>query len=127
MLSAWRKIPKGYTIIHYSKAWKPEQKLISIMNLDKAKVNFEKVLVKEPESRMANIGLAAVYAVDKYSGKDYFKAFAYFQKAYDAKPQFTADDKEVLNELFTRQDKRRKNQTCQIKTWTGNINTSKTS
>ena len=77
--------------------------------LAKAKVNFEKVLVKEPESAMANIGLAALYAFDKYSAKDYFKAFAYFQKAYDAKPQFTDDEKEVLNELFTKQDKRRKN------------------
>lgn len=77
--------------------------------LDKAKANFEKVLVKEPESAMANLGLAAVYSVDRYSGKDYFNAFAYFQKAYKAQSQFTADDKEVLNELFTRQDKRRKN------------------
>jgi outer membrane protein assembly factor BamD (BamD/ComL family) len=77
--------------------------------LDKAKENFEKVLVKEPDSRMANIGLAALYAVDKYSGKDYFKAFAYFQKAYNAKPAFTADEKEVLNLLFFKQDKRRKN------------------
>gem|GEM_PF-1440336 len=77
--------------------------------LAKAKENFEKVLVKEPESAMANIGLAAVYAVDKYSGKDYFKAFAYFQKAYHTKPKFSDDEKEVLNEWFTKQDKRRKN------------------
>lgn len=78
-------------------------------DLNKAKESFEKVLTKEPESRMANIGLAALYAVDKYSGKDYFKAFAHFQKAYDAKPPFTAEDKEVLNLLFFKQDKKRKN------------------
>ncbi|NOU58859.1 hypothetical protein [Marinifilum caeruleilacunae] len=75
----------------------------------KAKANFEKVLAKEPESPMANIGMAAVYAFDQYSGKDYFYALQYFQKVYEAKPQFSEEDKEVLNELFTRQDKKRKN------------------
>ncbi len=77
--------------------------------LAKAKESFEKILAKEPESAMANLGLAALYAVDEYSGKDYFNALKYFQKAYDAQAQFTGDDKEILNELFTKQDKKRKN------------------
>ncbi len=75
--------------------------------LAKAKVNFDKVLVKEPESAMANLGLAIVYSSDKYSDKDYFKALEYFQKAYEAQSQFTAGDKVVLNDLFLKLDKRR--------------------
>lgn len=77
--------------------------------LDKAKVNFDEILLKEPESAMANFGLAAVYSYDKYSSKDYFKALTYFQKAYKAQSQFTANDKVVLNELFYKQNKKRKN------------------
>lgn len=77
--------------------------------LTKAKINFEKILAEEPESPMVNIGLAAVYAFDTYSGRDYFHALKYFQKAYDKQSQFTANDKEILNELFYRQDKNRKN------------------
>ncbi|MRT93637.1 Clp protease ClpP [Ancylomarina sp. 16SWW S1-10-2] len=77
--------------------------------LDKAKENFDEILLKDPESAMATIGLAAVYSFDKYTSKDYFKALAYFQKAFKAHPKFTADDKEVLNELFYKQDKKRKN------------------
>lgn len=77
--------------------------------LGKAKVNFDKVLLKEPESAMANLGLAIVYSYDKYSDKDYFKALGYFKKAYEAQSQFTAGDKVVLNNLFFKQDKRRRN------------------
>lgn len=77
--------------------------------LTKAKINFEKILAEEPESPMVNIGLAAVYAFDTYSGKDYFHALKYFQKAYDKQSQLSANDKEILNELFYRQDKNRKN------------------
>ncbi|MDE5417257.1 hypothetical protein L3049_04485 [Labilibaculum sp. DW002] len=75
--------------------------------LGKAKVNFDKVLVKEPESAMANLGQAIVYSFDKYSGKDYFKALGYFKKAYATQSQFTAGDKVVLNDLFLKLDKRR--------------------
>ena len=77
--------------------------------LGKAKVNFDKVLLKEPESAMANLGLAIVYSSDKYSDKDYFKALGYFQKAYKTQSQFTAGDKVVLNDLFLKLDKRRGN------------------
>jgi outer membrane protein assembly factor BamD (BamD/ComL family) len=79
--------------------------------LAKAQVNFDKVLLEEPESAMANLGLAIVYSYDEYSDKDYFKALAYFQKAYEAQSQFTEDDKEVLNDLFAKQDKNRRNRT----------------
>ncbi|MBL4559830.1 MAG: hypothetical protein JKX79_02480 [Labilibaculum sp.] len=79
--------------------------------LGKAKVNFDKVLLEEPESAMANLGLAIVYSYDKYSDKDYFKALGYFQKAYKTQSQFTAGDKVILNDLFSKQDKRRRNRT----------------
>ncbi len=79
--------------------------------LGKAKEDFDKVLIEEPESAMANLGLAIVYSYDEYSDKDYFKALRYIQKAYDAQSQFTADDNDVLNELFFKQDKRRSNRT----------------
>ncbi|MDQ1770438.1 hypothetical protein GQR60_03220 [Labilibaculum sp. A4] len=79
--------------------------------LGKAKEDFDKVLLEEPESAMANLGLAIVYSYDEYSGKDYFKAWGYFQKAYEAQSQFTADDNDVLNDLFSKQDKRRSNRT----------------
>ena len=79
--------------------------------LAKAQVNFDKVLLEEPESAMANLGLAIVYSYDKYSDKDYFKALGYFQKAYEAQSQFTEEDKDVLNDLFAKQDKNRRNRT----------------
>jgi outer membrane protein assembly factor BamD (BamD/ComL family) len=79
--------------------------------LSKAKINFDKILVEEPESAMANLGLAIVYSTDKYSGKDYFKALGYFQKAYEAQSQFTEGDNAILNDLFSKQDKKRTNRT----------------
>ena len=75
----------------------------------KAILNFDKILLKEPESAMAHLGLAIVYSYDKYSAKDYFKALAYFHKAYKVQSQFTSGDKELLNILFFKQNKRRKN------------------
>ncbi|PKQ64818.1 hypothetical protein BZG02_02920 [Labilibaculum filiforme] len=77
----------------------------------KAIEDFDQVLLEEPESAMANLGLAIVYSYDKYSDKDYFKALGYFQKAYEAQSQFSADDKDVLNELFAKQDRNRRNRT----------------
>ncbi|MGQ1908818.1 hypothetical protein ACT3CE_03415 [Marinifilum sp. RC60d5] len=76
--------------------------------LSKAKINFDKVLVEEPESAMANLGLAIVYSYDKYSDKDYFKALGFFMKAYKTQSQFTEGDKLVLDDLFSKQDKRRR-------------------
>ncbi len=77
--------------------------------LGKAKVNFDKILLEQPESAMSNLGLAIIYSYDKYSDKDYFKALGYFQKAYEAQSQFTAGDKVILNNLFLKLDKRRGN------------------
>ncbi|WP_439185038.1 hypothetical protein [Carboxylicivirga taeanensis] len=77
--------------------------------LGKAKEDFDKVLLKEPESAMANLGLAIVYSYDKYSNKDYCKALEYFNKADVAQSQFTDGDKDVVNDLVLQQDNSRRN------------------
>lgn len=75
----------------------------------KAKEDLDKVLLKEPESAMANLGLAIVYSYDKYSNKDFIKALGYFNKAYEAQSQFTDRDKVILNDLVLKQDNNRRN------------------
>ena len=77
-------------------------------NFNKARINFDKILLKDPENAMANMGQAVVYSYDKYSMKDYFKAWQHFQKAEAAVDAFTADDKEVLNTYFFKQKKERR-------------------
>lgn len=76
--------------------------------LDKAKVNFEKALVKEPESALANLGLAMVYSYDKYSNKDYTKALVHYNKAYTVQSQFTGGDIAIINDLVLKQDRTRR-------------------
>jgi outer membrane protein assembly factor BamD (BamD/ComL family) len=76
--------------------------------LSKAKEDFDKVLLKEPESAMANLGLAIVYSYDKYSNKDFCKALGYFNKAYEAQSQFTDRDKVILNDLVLKLDNKRR-------------------
>nr|WP_319397646.1 hypothetical protein [uncultured Carboxylicivirga sp.] len=75
----------------------------------KAKEDFDKILVKDPESAMANLGLAIVYSYDKYSNKDYCTALEHFNKAYKAQSQFTSGDQDVINELVFIQDHSRRN------------------
>ena len=77
-------------------------------NFNKARINFDKILLKDPENAMAHMGQAVVYSYDKYSMKDYFKAWQHFQKAEAAIDAFTADDKEVLNTYFFKQKKERR-------------------
>ncbi len=77
--------------------------------LGKAKEDFDKVLLKEPESAMANLGLAIVYSYDKYSNKDYCTALEHFNKAYEAKSQFTSGDEDAINDLVLKQDHTRRN------------------
>ena len=77
-------------------------------NFNKARINFDKILLKDPENAMAHMGQAVVYSYDKYSMKDYFKAWQHFQKAEAAVDAFTADDKEVLNTYFFKQKKERR-------------------
>lgn len=78
-------------------------------NMKDAIEDLKKVLLKDKESAVANIGLSIVYSYDKYSKRDYFKAWSYFQIAYDNQSQLTPDEIVVLNEYFFRQDKKRRN------------------
>lgn len=77
-------------------------------NFNKARISFDKVLLKDPENAMAHMGLAVVYSYDKYTLKDYFQAWEHFQKAEAAVASFTPDDKEVLNNYFFKQKKERR-------------------
>lgn len=76
--------------------------------MNKAKASFKKILSKE-DSPLANLGLSIVFSYDKYSGKDYFKAYKYFQKAYAAMNMFNEKELTVLNQYFFKQNKRRRN------------------
>lgn len=76
--------------------------------MDEAKKDFKKILSKE-DSPLANFGLSVVFSYEKYSKKDFFLAYKYFQKAYDAMKTFNTKELEVLNEYFFKQDKRRRN------------------
>jgi len=77
-------------------------------NFNKARISFDKVLLKDPNNALANMGLAVVYSYDKYTLKDYFLAWQFFQKAEAAVDAFTPDDKEVLNTYFFKQKKERR-------------------
>ncbi len=76
--------------------------------MNSARDQFNKVLLKDTADAMANLGLAIVYSHDTYSGHDYFKGWYYFQKAEHNMASFSDDDKLVLNDLFFRQDKKRR-------------------
>ncbi len=77
--------------------------------MDKARQNFKKILLKEKTNAMANIGLSIVYSYDKYSKKDYFEAWKYFQIADENSSQIVGGQLEVLNEYFFKENKRRRN------------------
>jgi len=77
-------------------------------NFNKARISFDKVLLKDPENAMAHMGLSVVYSFDKYSLKDYFLAWQHFQKAEAAIASFTPDDEEVLKNYFFKQKKERR-------------------
>lgn len=76
---------------------------------NKAKADFKKILTKDKENAMAYLGLAMIYSDDKYSKKDYFEAYKYFQIAYDKQAGFTSEQLEVLNEYFFKRKKTRRN------------------
>jgi len=78
-------------------------------NFDKAEEQFKKILSKNPDDVMSHFGLSVVYSFDTYKGKDYFKAWKYFQVAEEKQANFTDDDKTVLNLYFPKVDKRRRN------------------
>ncbi len=78
-------------------------------SMDKAKAAFEKILSKTPEDAMANLGLSVVYGYDTYTGKDYFKAWQYFQVAEKKQSEFTQEQLEVLNIYFSKVDMKRRN------------------
>ncbi len=77
--------------------------------MDKARQNFKKILLKEKNNALANIGLSIVYSYDKYSKRDYFEAWKYFQIADENSSQIVEGQLEVLNEYFFKQDKKRRN------------------
>jgi len=77
-------------------------------NFDKARSSFEKVLIKDSTDAMANFGLSVVLSYDKYTGKDYFGAWKHFKMADSNLSLFTDEDKEIMNEYFFRQDKKRR-------------------
>lgn len=76
--------------------------------MNDAKKDFKKILSKE-DNPLANFGLSVVFSYEKYSKKDFFQAYKYFQKAYDAMETFNTKELEVLNEYFFKQNKRRRN------------------
>jgi hypothetical protein len=78
-------------------------------SFNKAVSQFKKVLSKNSDDVMATFGLYVVYSYDKYSKKDYFKAWKYFDKAYKNMDNFTENDITILNEYFFKVDKKRRN------------------
>jgi len=78
-------------------------------NLNKAREQFLKIISKEKENAMAHFGLAVVYSYDKYSKKDYFEAWEYFQVADKNQAQFTPDQLTILNQYFPKVDLKRRN------------------
>jgi outer membrane protein assembly factor BamD (BamD/ComL family) len=76
--------------------------------MDDARVDLAKVLLKDSTDAMANMGMSVIYSFDTYSRKDYYKAWAYFKKADAAQEKFTPEDKEVLNTYFFKQSKERR-------------------
>ncbi len=76
--------------------------------MDRAVKDFKKILGKQKNDPMALFGLSAVYSYERYSRKDYFKAWKYFQKADRKQANFTKNDKPVLNQYFAKKDRKRR-------------------
>ena len=72
-------------------------------NLNKARATLEKVLAKDSNNAMANLGMSIILSYDAYSQKDYFRGWRYFKKADAAVSTFTPDDKKVLDGYFMAQ------------------------
>jgi len=72
-------------------------------NMNKAKVTFDKILLKDSTNAMANMGMAVIYAFDKYTDHDYFRSWNHFKKAEAGVETFTPDDLQVLDSYFTAQ------------------------
>ena len=72
-------------------------------NMNKARATLEKILAKDANNAMANMGMAIVLSYDAYSQKDYFRGWHYFKKADAGVSTFTADDKKVLDSYFMAQ------------------------
>lgn len=72
-------------------------------NMNKARATLEKVLSKDSNNAMANLGMSIILSYDAYSQKDYFRGWRYFKKADAAVSTFTPDDKKVLDGYFMAQ------------------------
>ena len=72
-------------------------------NMNKARATLEKVLSKDSNNAMANLGMSIILSYDAYSHKDYFRGWRYFKKADAAVSTFTPDDKKVLDGYFMAQ------------------------
>ena len=72
-------------------------------NLNKARTTLEKILAKDSNNAMANLGMSIIMSYDAYSQKDYFRSWRYFKKADAGVSTFTADDKKVLDGYFMAQ------------------------
>jgi outer membrane protein assembly factor BamD (BamD/ComL family) len=72
-------------------------------NMNKARATLEKVLAKDANNAMANLGMAVILSYDAYSQKDYFRGWHYFKKADAGVSTLTPDDKKVLDTYFMAQ------------------------
>lgn len=72
-------------------------------NMNKARATLEKVLSKDSNNAMANLGMSIILSYDAYSQKDYFRSWRYFKKADAAVSTLTPDDKKVLDGYFMAQ------------------------
>ncbi len=72
-------------------------------NMNKARATLEKVLSKDSNNAMANLGMSIILSYDAYSQKDYFRGWRYFKKADAAVSTITPDDKKVLDGYFMAQ------------------------
>lgn len=77
-------------------------------NMNKARINFDKILLKDSTVALANFGLAVIYSYDKYTLKDYFKGWHYFKKAEQGVATLSPEDKEVMNNYFFKQKRERR-------------------
>jgi len=107
-VSLAQKPEKVFTSSMYKAMEAREQSEID-EQLEKAKANFKKILVKDKENALAHFGLSMIYSNVKYSKKDFFEAWKYFQVAYDKQGDFTPDQLTVLNEYFFKRSKARRN------------------
>ena len=77
-------------------------------NLNKARTTLEKILAKDSNNAMANLGMSIIMSYDAYSQKDYFRSWRYFKKAEAGVSTFTPDDKKVLDTYFMAQKNERR-------------------